>query len=476
LNSGFHYSNRNEEMNKRTLIAGVIAAAIAGLLAQDRIIIEITGMGGKGAIAVPDLRGAGAAQPLMGAFNTTLWNELDQSGLFRMVPKTLYPLQVPQQPQEWQTAPPAPAKPVRRGAKPTPPGPPSGLNMTSWSGPPVNATYMTMGYGAEQGGRLVLFGWFYNVAQPEGAAAQVFGKIYNGTLDEAGAKQVAREFAADILKQFGATSLMGTKIIYVSKRGNVKEIWSMDYDGTNQRQITKYGSICTMPAVSPDGTQVAFTTFVRNKPEIMIHSLETLRNLRFYNQNASMNAQPSFFPDGKSMVFSSTAHGAYPQIYVADVTGANLRRITDSRAIDVEPKVNPKTGNEIVFVSGRSGPQQIYKMNSEGTDIVRLSDGEGEAANPAWHPGGQHIAFAWTRGFEPGNFNIFVMDVATRQYVQLTHGAGRNENPTWAPDGKHLVFSSRKGGSTQIYTMLADGTQVKQLTTQGDNTMPVWSK
>jgi TolB protein len=215
---------------------------------------------------------------------------------------------------------------------------------------------------------------------------------------------------------------------------------------------------------------------VRNKPEIMIHSLETLRNLRFYNQNASMNAQPSFFPDGKSMVFSSTAHGAYPQIYVADVTGANLRRITDSRAIDVEPKVNPKTGNEIVFVSGRSGPQQIYKMNSEGTDIVRLSDGEGEAANPAWHPGGQHIAFAWTRGFEPGNFNIFVMDVATRQYVQLTHGAGRNENPTWAPDGKHLVFSSRKGGSTQIYTMLADGTQVKQLTTQGDNTMPVWSK
>jgi TolB protein len=189
-----------------------------------------------------------------------------------------------------------------------------------------------------------------------------------------------------------------------------------------------------------------------------------------------MNAQPSFTPDGKHIVFSSTAHGAYPQIYMADVNGANLRRITDARAIDVEPKVNPKTGAEIVFVSGRSGPQQIYKMNIEGTDVVRLTSGEGEAANPAWHPDGQHIAFAWTRGFEPGNFNIFVMDVATRQFVQLTHGMGRNENPSWGPDGKHLVFSSKKGGTTQLYSMLADGTQVKQLTTQGENMMPVWSK
>ena len=119
---------------------------------------------------------------------------------------------------------------------------------------------------------------------------------------------------------------------------------------------------------------------------------------------------------------------------------------------------------------------QLYRMSIDGTDVSRLTTGEGEAVNPSWNPDGQHVAFAWTRGFEPGNYNIFIMDVATRDVVQLTHGAGRNENPVWAPDGVHLTFSSTRGGRTQIYTMLADGTGVQQLTTQGNNEKPVWAK
>ncbi|MCC6587414.1 MAG: PD40 domain-containing protein, partial [Bryobacterales bacterium] len=45
-----------------------------------------------------------------------------------------------------------------------------------------------------------------------------------------------------------------------------------------------------------------------------------------------------------------------------------------------------------------------------------------------------------------------------------------------APDGRHLAFSSNRSGSTQIWTMLADGTQVRRLTSQGRNENPVWSK
>ncbi|MDQ6665944.1 MAG: translocation protein TolB, partial [Acidobacteriota bacterium] len=145
-------------------------------------------------------------------------------------------------------------------------------------------------------------------------------------------------------------------------------------------------------------------------------------------------------------------------------------------AIEVEPKVNPKTGNELVFVSGRSGPQQIFRMNTDGADVERVTNGEGEAANPSWHPDGQHILYAWTRGYAKGNFNVFLMDVASRQFDQLTFGAGKNENPNWAPDGRHLVFTSTRTGKPQLWTMLADGTQLQQLTNQGDNQFPVWGK
>ena len=463
-------------MTKKILLVLGLAFAAILALAQNRILIELTGQGGKGVMAIPDFRGSGEAARFMTTFNATLWNEVDQSGLFRMAPKTSYPLQAPQQPQDIRggQAPPPP-QPARRGAPP-PVQQPTGMYLSDWAGPPVTANYLAFGYTAVQGGRLVLMGYFYNVTQPDAANAQVFGKIYNGSLDEAGAKQVARDFAADILKQFGMASLAGTKIVFVSNRTGTKEIWAMDYDGSNQRQVTKYGSICTTPAVSPDGTKVAFTSYVRSQPEILIHSLETSRRLPFFNQNASMNATPSFTPDGKQIAFSSTLAGGYAQIYIADANGSNLKRLTHSRFVEVEPKVNPKTGNEVIFVSGRSGPQQLYKMNIEGTDIIRLTTGEGEASNPAWNPDGQHIAFSWTRGFEPGNWNVFVMNVATQEFVQLTHGQGRNENPTWAPDGRHLVFSSKRGGRMNIYTMLADGTQVMQLTTLGENTMPVWSK
>jgi TolB protein len=445
---------------KRTLIYSVVAAAIGVctlLLAQEHTEIRIPGQGTKPPIAVPDFRGSGEAQQFMDAFNRTLWNELQNSGQVKMITKTFYPLQLPQQPSDFKTAPQTPA-------------------MTQWSSPPLNANWLAFGYTAPQNGQLVLYGWLFNVLQPTVQSAQVLGKIYLGSLDEAGAIKVARDFAADILKQLGAKSLIGTKIYFVSDRTRNKEIWSMDYDGTHEVQLTHYASITTFPAVSADNTKLAFTTYAKGQPQIFVHSLESGRKLPFYNQAASMNAASDFTPDSQRLLFYSTASGGFAQIYSARADGSNLQRITNCRCIDVEPKINPKTGADVVFVSGRGGLPQIYRMNADGTDVVRLTNGEGEATNPSWNPDGQRIAFAWTKGFDPGNYNIFVMDIATGNILQLTHGEGRNENPTWAPDGLHLAYASKRGRASQIWTMLADGAEKRQLTNVGSNEKPVWSR
>jgi TolB protein len=452
----------------------VLVSVLAGLAfpQQSDVLIKIT-QGERPVIATPDFRGSGDAQRYMDAFNQTLFSDLQDSGFLKMAPKSLYPLQVPQQPQDFKP-PLAPATPPRRGETPKPVS--QGPWLTDWSSPPVSANYLTIGYAAVQNDRIVLFGWLFNVNQPDLANAQVFGKLYFGTVDETGARKVAHEFASDILEKFGATSLVGTKIVFTSDRTGSKEMWSMDHDGSNQKQLTQLRSVSISPAVSPDGTRLAFTTFAKGNPSIMMLSLESNRFLSFYNQQASLNATPTFTPDGKHVVFSSTAAGGSAQLFICNLDGSGLRRLSSSSSIDIEPKVNPRTGAELVFTSGRSGPPQIYKMNMDGANAVRLTSGEGDAVNPAWHPDGQHIAFSWTKGYDPGNYNIFIMDVATRKIVQLTHGAGRNENPYWAPNGRHLVFSSNRSGSNQIWTMLADGSQLKQLTTQGRNGNPVWSK
>ena len=453
-------------MKKKSFLAATSAILFVGtaaLVAQEGSVVIKLVSPQRPKMAVPDFRCSGAAQNFMGAFNETLFSDLQNSGLFDMVAKGMYPLQVPQRPEDFR-------QPPRPGASA------GGLALSDWSSPPTNANFLATGYTAEQNGQIVLYGFLFDVAQPNIANAQILGKRYFGSVDETGARKVAHEFAADILAHWCGTSLYGSHIYFVSDRTGHQEIWSMDPDGSNQKQVSSFKSISIIPSVSPDGTKIAFTTYAHGNPAIFILSTETGRRLPFYNQVASLNAQASFTPDGKQIVFASTVSKDYAQLYVANLDGSNLRRISSSRAIDVEPKVNPKTGNDIVFVSGRTGPQQIFIMNFDGTGAERLTNGEGEASNPSWHPNGDVIAFAWTRGYATGNFNIFVMEVASRRFDQLTHSEGRNENPSWAPDGRHLVFMSTRSGSQQIYTMVADGTGVRQLTTQGRNKTPVWGK
>lgn len=466
-------------MNRLVLAASFSTAALLLLAAQQNPIDIGTAVksGALPVIAIPDLRGDGQAQPLMPAFNQTLWGDISGAGVLKLASKSYYPRFTPQQPADF-TQPPPPAPPPRRGRPSTAiemPANGGGHWLTDWSGPPVQANYLAFGYTATQNGLLVLYGWFYDLRNP--SSPQVIAKRYPGSPDDAGARQVAHAFAADILALFGGQTLAGTHIYFVSKRTGHEEIWGMDYDGRNQKQITHFNSISIQPVVSPDGSRIAFTSFAHGNPGIFVFSVDPVRDLHFYNQRASVNSSPAFTPDGKQIVYSSSApRDTCCRVFIANLDGSGFRPITSSGFIDTEPKINPKTGTEMAFVSGRSGPQQIYRANLDGADMERLSEGTGEAAGPSWNPNGQILAFSWTRGFAAGAWNIFVMDVGSHQYNQLTHGQGRNENPSWAPDGKHLVFGSTRTGKSQIYSMLADGSQVQQLTSVGENNRPVWGK
>jgi TolB protein len=113
-------------------------------------------------------------------------------------------------------------------------------------------------------------------------------------------------------------------------------------------------------------------------------------------------------------------------------------------------------------------------VNDDGTNVRRLVDEGGEAANPSWSPEGTFLAFAWRKAGS-SRFEIFIHDLATGKESQLTQNSGDSEKPSWSPDGRHLVFESNRSGTLQIYSMLADGTKVRQLTRNGINKAPAWS-
>ena len=456
---------------KRLLLAlAFILIPLAVIAQQADIVGDIVGEQRDPRIAVPDIRGAVGVEGAVGAdsesaFNNTLWDDLEASGRLDMVTKSFYPRTAPRRPEDLQFD--GATMPSDLGA--------AGLWARGWSEPPVTARYLVLGSLEKVNDRLVLNGWLYDATQESAAAAYVFGKRYYGDLTPDGAERIAHDFSRDILQNLGlGTGLAGTRIYFTSNQSGHEEIWSMDYDGGNPKQHTFYKNISLFPAVSPDGTRLAFTTFVEGTPKIYVHSLETGRKLTFYNQESSLNTTPAFTPDGRSILYASSITG-HSQIYMADLDGGNLRRISYSGSIDVHPAVNPKTGAQLAFVSGRSGLPQVYLMDMDGANVRRLSLGGGDAVQPAWDPQGENVAFAWTRGFEPGNYNLFVLNAATQNLVQLTHGAGRNEHPTWSPSGTHLTFTSDRSGGTQIYTMRADGTQLRPLTTRGRSRFPFWA-
>jgi TolB protein len=411
-----------------------------------------TGLGvSKARVAVPDFGArTPAAEPLEKTFHDVLWGDLDYSGILDLVSPSFYPTKAPTQPNE--------------------------LNAAEWTNPPASAYMVAYGNLFIDGTGLAAAGFLSDVRNP--AAPIVLQKIYRGAATDADARRLAHQFADDIIARLsgGLPGIAQTQISYVSTKGGNKEIWAMDYDGGNQHQLTHLKSISLTPRWSPDATRIAFTCYVPARgitsAQICIYSTASDRLIAFPRYRGT-NSSPAWSPDGSQIAFMSS-QGGEPEIYVSDADGSHLHKITFAAGVNTSPAWNPKTGKQIIFVSDRGGDPVLYLANSDGSNVEKVDvEGKGYVVDPAWSPNGQLLTFSWRR--PSGNFDIYIMDIVSRQIVELTRDAGRNERPSWAPDGRHIVFESTRNGTRQIWTVLADGSLPKQLTYEGQSESPNWS-
>jgi TolB protein len=282
--------------------------------------------------------------------------------------------------------------------------------------------------------------------------------------------RAAHRFSDELVYQlFGEKGIAQTRLAYVHRSGGAKEIWAMDYDGSDPNPVTRNGSINLNPVFAGGRDQVIFASYMHGLPQFYWVDPDRPAPRPAFSSRG-MNSAPAYNRVDHEVAYASTADGN-SEIYRRGVPEGKAERLTFSGSIETSPTWSPN-GQEIAFMSDRSGRPMIYVMDRDGSNTRRITYDFSYCGSPAWSPKGDRIAFA---AMDDGNdFNIYTVAPDGSDPVRLTSG-GSNETPAWSPDGRFIAFSSTRAGAAEIYVMRADGTNLRRLSSTGNNTMPAWS-
>ncbi|MCC7441366.1 MAG: PD40 domain-containing protein [Bdellovibrionales bacterium] len=287
---------------------------------------------------------------------------------------------------------------------------------------------------------------------------------------------VGHTLANDIVQRLtGLPGIFLTKIAMSCDGSRKKEIYAMNYDGTDVKRITHHHSIALAPAWSPDGTRLAYSLYTRHRNNVKnIDLFEfdfTSNTIRLLSNRTGINSGAVYSPDGKHIALTMSFLGN-PEIFLLDRKTRNATRLTRSFGFDVDPAFSPD-GKQVAFVSSRTGRPMVFSMSRGGTNVQRLTYAGQYNATPTWSPQNNKMAFA---GWLDKGFDIFIMNPNGTNIERLTKDEGSNEDPSFSPDGQFIAFSSNRAGTKNIYVMNIDGTFVKRLTYGlGNCVAPRWS-
>ena len=135
---------------------------------------------------------------------------------------------------------------------------------------------------------------------------------------------------------------------------------------------------------------------------------------------------------------------------------------------------------DLLVVSTRDGDYAIFALRVSGGGEERLTDAEVDPSTPqgllfqtepAWSPDGSTIAFASTRS---GTSDLYSMSADGTGTRRLTSTEDDDGQPAWSPDGERIVFA--RGTPGRLFVMGADGAGARRLTDdEADEAEPAWS-
>jgi TolB protein len=283
-------------------------------------------------------------------------------------------------------------------------------------------------------------------------------------------RNLAHNIANEIVRTLtGEPGIFRTRIVYAREMGDgAKELFMADFDGANERQLTKTGTINLSPCFHPTRDEIYFISYLEGPPQLYkvgIFNAEMEKVAGF----PGIVAAPAISPDGR-MIACVLSKDGNSEIYVLDLDGRIIKRLTRHPAIETAPTWSPD-GRHIAFASDRTGSPQIYIMDSDGLETRRLTFQGRYNDSPIWSVRGDRITFVSRT--QHGRFDLASIDTSGLDYRIHTQ-VGHNENPHFSPDGKHIIFSSNRLGPRDIYAMDLSGRHQRRITRHGQCSNPDW--
>jgi Tol biopolymer transport system component len=236
-------------------------------------------------------------------------------------------------------------------------------------------------------------------------------------------------FGQEIVGATPTVSGDGSRVVFVGPRPgddyDWQDLWTVQRNGTPQRIELGVRGPEFAPALSPDGTRLAF---VRLDDAMLSH------------------------------------------LFVADVSGANELEITFPVPPSVIQSVSSPAwsadGKRLLFSAGQPGLLHLWSVRADGTGLVQYTDAAISDLDGVWSPDGRQIAFVRTTN--PAQSQLMLLDVSTGQERSFGY-AWRSRYPAWSPDGSQIAFVSNMADNEdlEVYTVRPDGSALTRLTDDG---------
>ncbi|MDE0315943.1 MAG: hypothetical protein OXM61_13640 [Candidatus Poribacteria bacterium] len=191
---------------------------------------------------------------------------------------------------------------------------------------------------------------------------------------------------------------------------------------------------------------IVFTATPTGKSDIYVMN-DNGEDIRQLTKTPVSEFKPRLSPNRKYILFTRKL-SPDSDIFIMDADGSNERRLTHFRPNDTDPCWSPD-GKQMAFTSTIDGVPNIHIMKLANRNIRQLTksrDGKTSASMPSWSPDGQHIVHQQVIGFKT---YIYITDIDGKETRPFLDGPQPNiidnvgisrHHPLWSPDGKHVMY------------------------------------